>query len=115
MLDPQVKAGTIFDNILVCDDPAYAKAQAEKIIVPFQKAESEMKVTPLPSEPIGVLASCEKRGMPYVVGMWTLPLLLCVVVVAFGHVKVLHSVECQALVTVDHKSLYAKGSWESDH
>jgi calreticulin len=27
----QVKAGTIFDNILVCDDPAYAKAQAEKV------------------------------------------------------------------------------------
>ena len=25
----QVKAGTIFDNILVCDDPEYAKAQAE--------------------------------------------------------------------------------------
>jgi len=39
----QVKAGTIFDNILVCDDPAYAKAQAEKNIVPLQKAESEMK------------------------------------------------------------------------
>ena len=27
----QVKAGTIFDNILVCDDPAYAKAKAEKV------------------------------------------------------------------------------------
>uniref|UniRef100_A0A6T8LDM7 Calreticulin n=2 Tax=Hemiselmis andersenii TaxID=464988 RepID=A0A6T8LDM7_HEMAN len=39
----QVKAGTIFDNILVCDDPEYAKAQAEKTIVPFQKGEAEMK------------------------------------------------------------------------
>merc|ERR1711966_97791 len=39
----QVKAGTIFDNILVCDDPAYAKAQAEKVIVPFQEGEAKMK------------------------------------------------------------------------
>uniref|UniRef100_A0A7S4P4Z8 Calreticulin n=1 Tax=Guillardia theta TaxID=55529 RepID=A0A7S4P4Z8_GUITH len=39
----QGKAGSIFDNILVCDDPAYAKAQAEKNIVPLQKAEKEMK------------------------------------------------------------------------
>mmetsp|Transcript_22605 Transcript_22605/g.34412 ORF Transcript_22605/g.34412 Transcript_22605/m.34412 type:complete len:410 (+) Transcript_22605:72-1301(+) len=39
----QVKAGSIFDNILVCDDPDYAKAQAEKYIVPFQKGEKEMK------------------------------------------------------------------------
>mmetsp|Transcript_17950 Transcript_17950/g.27765 ORF Transcript_17950/g.27765 Transcript_17950/m.27765 type:complete len:318 (+) Transcript_17950:836-1789(+) len=39
----QVKAGTVFDNILVCDDAEYAKAQAEKNIVPLQKKESEMK------------------------------------------------------------------------
>jgi len=39
----QVKAGTIFDNILVCDDPAYAKEIAEKEIVPLQAKESEMK------------------------------------------------------------------------
>jgi calreticulin len=39
----QVKAGTIFDNILVCDDPAYAKSVAEKTIVPFQKGEAAMK------------------------------------------------------------------------
>jgi calreticulin len=39
----QVKAGTIFDNILVCDDPAYAKEIAEKNIVPLQKKESDMK------------------------------------------------------------------------
>mmetsp|Transcript_2711 Transcript_2711/g.6199 ORF Transcript_2711/g.6199 Transcript_2711/m.6199 type:complete len:441 (+) Transcript_2711:83-1405(+) len=39
----QVKAGTIFDNILVCDDPAYAKSVAEKTIVPFQEGEKAMK------------------------------------------------------------------------
>jgi len=39
----QVKAGTIFDNILISDDPAYAKEIAEKNIVPLQKKESEMK------------------------------------------------------------------------
>jgi len=39
----QVKAGTIFDNILITDDPAYAKEIAEKNIVPLQKKESEMK------------------------------------------------------------------------
>ena len=27
----------------MCDDPEYAKAQAEKYIVPFQKGEKEMK------------------------------------------------------------------------
>ena len=43
-LSVQVKAGTIFDNILVCDDAEYAKAQAEKNIVPLQKKESDMKV-----------------------------------------------------------------------
>jgi len=41
----QVKAGTVFDNILVCDDAEYAKAQAEKNIVPLQKKESEMKAS----------------------------------------------------------------------
>jgi hypothetical protein len=39
----QVKAGTIFDNILVCDDPDFAKAEAEKNIVPLQTKEKEMK------------------------------------------------------------------------
>jgi calreticulin len=39
----QVKAGTVFDNILVCDDAEYAKAQAEKNIVPLMKKEGEMK------------------------------------------------------------------------
>lgn len=39
----QVKAGTIFDNILVCDDPDFAKAEAEKNIVPMQTKEKEMK------------------------------------------------------------------------
>lgn len=40
---PQVKAGTIFDNILVCDDEEFAKAEAEKNIVPLQEKEKEMK------------------------------------------------------------------------
>merc|ERR1712196_284480 len=39
----QVKAGSIFDNILVCDDPDFAKAEAEKNIVPLQTKEKEMK------------------------------------------------------------------------
>jgi hypothetical protein len=39
----QVKAGTIFDNILVCDDAEFAKAEAEKNIVPLQAKEKEMK------------------------------------------------------------------------
>lgn len=39
----QVKAGTIFDNILVCDDPDFAKAEAEKNIVPLQAKEKEAK------------------------------------------------------------------------
>ena len=39
----QVKAGTIFDNILVCDDPEFAKTEAEKNIVPLQAKEKEMK------------------------------------------------------------------------
>jgi hypothetical protein len=43
LLCPQVKAGSIFDNILVCDDPDFAKAEAEKNIVPLQEKEKEMK------------------------------------------------------------------------
>merc|ERR1719498_1236301 len=39
----QVKAGSIFDNILVCDDPEFAKAEAEKNIVPLMTKEKEMK------------------------------------------------------------------------
>ena len=39
----QVKAGTIFDNILITDDASYAKDIAEKNIVPLQKKESDMK------------------------------------------------------------------------
>ena len=37
----QVKAGSIFDNILVCDDPEFAKAEAEKNIVPLMTKEKE--------------------------------------------------------------------------
>merc|ERR1712216_181261 len=39
----QVEAGSIFDNILVCDDPEFAKAEAEKNIVPLMTKEKEMK------------------------------------------------------------------------
>jgi len=39
----QVKAGSIFDNILVCDDPEFAKTEAEKNILPLMTKEKEMK------------------------------------------------------------------------
>lgn len=29
----QVKAGSVFDNILICDDPAYAKQVAEETVL----------------------------------------------------------------------------------
>jgi len=41
----QVKAGSIFDNILVCDDEEFAKAEAEKNIIPLLAKEKEMKKT----------------------------------------------------------------------
>lgn len=40
-----MKAGTIFDNILVCDDAEFAKAEAEKNIIPLMAKEKEMKKT----------------------------------------------------------------------
>ncbi|KAK9729634.1 Calreticulin-1 [Basidiobolus ranarum] len=39
----QVKAGTIFDNILITDDAAYAKEFAEKTFGKYQEAEKEAK------------------------------------------------------------------------
>jgi len=41
----QVKAGSIFDNILVCDHEEFAKAEAEKNIIPLLAKEKEMKKT----------------------------------------------------------------------
>ncbi|KAG0477701.1 hypothetical protein HPP92_012420 [Vanilla planifolia] len=37
----QVKAGSVFDNILICDDPAYAKQVVEEIWVKNREAEKE--------------------------------------------------------------------------
>jgi len=45
MCNKQVKAGSIFDNILVCDDAEFAKAEAEKNIIPLMAKEKEMKKT----------------------------------------------------------------------
>ena len=38
-----VNNGTIFDNILVCDDIEYAKAQGEKLWRPTSKGEKDVK------------------------------------------------------------------------
>ncbi|KAJ6791938.1 calreticulin-3-like [Iris pallida] len=37
----QVKAGSVFDNILICDDPAYARQVVEETVIKNREAEKE--------------------------------------------------------------------------
>jgi calreticulin len=42
ILTLQVKAGSIFDNILICDDPAYARSIVDDYFAQHRESEKEL-------------------------------------------------------------------------